>query len=162
MSQLYSCRYWNCSQLDAAHSIMPLQLSQQKLKIQQVCKFVLIGATVELSVLHFLWPGMPEPTEIYFAWQLEVLENEPELCRPLIDLLGSSNVFPSLLLISIWILSDQLSCPGTWLHWECSNGFFHLDVSTTSFLKVAVRAIQSGSVCSEGTSTVWAFVDVAF
>lgn len=69
--------------------------------------------------------------------------------HPLIDLLGFSILFPSFSLISTGILLDQLWCPGTWarLHWECTNCFFHLDVLTTSFLKVAVTMIQSGSVC---------------
>lgn len=65
--------------------------------------------------------------------------------HPLIDLLGSSILFPSFSLISTRILSDQLLCPGTWagLHCDCSNGFSHLDVTSTSPLKVAVIVIQS-------------------
>lgn len=42
---------------------------------------------------------------------------------PLIDLLGFGVLFPSIFLISTRILSDQLMCPGTWIHWGCSSCF---------------------------------------
>lgn len=94
-------------------------------------------------------------------WQLGSLTPHHPL---MMNLLGSSIVFPSILLISTQILSDQLLCPGTWpgLHSECNNCFFHLDVSTTSSLKVDAIVIQSGSVCHGETSLVRAFVDEAF
>lgn len=165
MSQLYSCRYWNCSQLDAAHSIMPLQLSQQKLKIQQVCKFVLIGATAELSVLHFLWLGMPGPTKMYcaespwkWAWTLSSFDWPIGLLKRLLLFIANIHLNPlrSALLsrdlaslrmqqwiLSPWCFNNQFSqgcCEGNTIR-QCLQwrNIHSLSLCRCSFLKESSR-----------------------
>lgn len=147
-----------CCSLHNASTALPAKI--QKPAVLQVSADLCHSGAVDLNFdLTCLDPQKLISLDSWKSLTMPILNSTSSFARPigLLDLV-------SLLLANIHrILSHQLLCPGTRtrLHWECSNCFFHLDVSTTSFLKVAARVIQSGGVCDGETSLVWAFVDEA-
>lgn len=106
------------------------------------------------------WQAWTHKNWFYLAvgspWQFRSLTPH----HPLIDLLGFWILFPSILLISTRILSDQPSCPGSWTHSECSGCFFF----TLIFQRLALSRLMRlwYSVCHGEPYLVRVFVDEAF